>query len=225
MSDIDMRLSSDALFDVVEKSVENIKASNSLQFEFCIYKPHGRHEKAHQSVVRALAPDLRTVFFKLLNELKIGYEIGLSSRVTTKAGAVMHLPMIDFKGLDLAKIPEIEVAILNEAPSAHGLSWFTSGRSFHAYGHSLIDQESWLKLMGGLLIIDGDADYLYPDSRWVGHRIQDGFACLRWTNETGHYASVPTPLNLPLSKATSLSMSTSKLRRGTSRRARDEEFA
>lgn len=151
MSDIELKSRPAALFKVVERALGHSKTSNLLRLEFCVYKPHERHERAHQIIIQVPALELRNEFSRLLNELRSGYEIGLTSRVTLLGNpdVMMHLPMIDFKGMDIAAIPEIEKAILAEVPTIRGLSWFSSGRSLHAYGHSLVNQTSWMLLMGG----------------------------------------------------------------------------
>lgn len=120
-------------------------------------------------------------------------EVGLNSRVQLD-GLTRHLPMVDTKGSEHQGLDELSDFLCRECPEVRSVSWFTSGRSFHGYGSGLLDDERWRYFMGTLLLFRSRESALTVDTRWVGHRLRDGYACLRLTRNTSAYVERPLPL-------------------------------
>lgn len=120
-------------------------------------------------------------------------EIGLNSRVQLR-GMTCHLPMVDTKGTDTCGIEKFSDFICCECREVLSMSWFASGRSFHGYGSGLLDEVRWRYFMGTLLLFRAEGVALAVDTRWVGHRLRDGFACLRLSWNTAAYEQQPKKL-------------------------------
>jgi len=89
---------------------------------------------------------------------------------------IFHIPMMDFKceasPENLEKIQEFLRKIGQKGVV------LLSGRSYHYYGIELLSERDWLLYLGKcLLFID------FVDSRYVGHRLIDGYTSLRISRE------------------------------------------
>lgn len=127
-----------------------------------------------------------------VNKLADDEEYGLSSRVSV-GGRRRHLAMIDFAGR-----PGVEEVRRQCALLAHeydcGFCVLSSGRSYHAYLFRAFGERSWVKFMGRLLLGTPPVDSarrLDVDVRWVGHSLENGFSCLRWSATTARYLATP----------------------------------
>lgn len=123
----------------------------------------------------------------ILETLPITKEICLSSKVVI-GNEVLHIPMIDF-----ATENETDIRIVEELLPVQP-TYYASGRSFHAYFPTLIDDDQWSKFMGGLLVCNDGKDIV--DDRWIGHRLIGQFSSLRWSCNTKQYKKFPTYLDV-----------------------------
>lgn len=104
----------------------------------------------------------------------------VSYRCVFKMETERHIPMIDFK---LEVSPE-NMAKIEYQIKKWGLKGLLleSGRSYHFYGTEFLDRADWVKFMGKILlfseVINGKPEGM-ADSRWIGHRLIDGFGNLR----------------------------------------------
>lgn len=125
-----------------------------------------------------------------LDSLKPSEELALHSDVQVGRQR-LHIPMVDFRSRSRA--PEIERQILSflseDLPTE--LYIFDSGRSFHGYGSNLLQPDQWASFMGLLLLLNPRDEMGCIDSRWVGHRLVDGYATLRWSCNTDDYQYLP----------------------------------
>lgn len=163
--------------------------------EFSVYDP--RDEACSVRRVFRIAPDsLRDWWQSTIESLRPYEEIGLNSRVQLQDRTV-HLPMVDTKGTSPFDLQRLAHFILAECSEVSSIKWLSSGRSFHGYGSGLLDETRWRFFMGTLLLYRPTAQGVSVDTRWVGHRLRDGYGCLRLSQNSSAYLQQPEPLGLP----------------------------
>jgi len=162
--------------------------------EFSLYDSRDDVED-RRKVFRIERDELRIWWERAARALGEHEEIGLNSRVQLAGeSALFHLPMIDLKGSDPRDLDRLWQFIGAECPDVQSMHWFSSGRSFHGYGSGLLDDAQWRHFMGTLLLFRAEGATVGVDTRWVGHRLRGGFACLRLTRNTSAYVKRPAPL-------------------------------
>ncbi len=128
---------------------------------------------------------------KLIEALPKDFDLSISSRMEV-GGKICHLPLIDFycdKTIEnLKNLYEIVATYLHLIVNGVFLD---SGRSYHFYSSSLMDEKIWVKFMAHCSLFDG-----YIDHRWVSHRLIDGFGCLRISARSIRTA-IPTVVEYP----------------------------
>jgi len=147
-----------------------------------------------RAIFRVEPAGIRDWWAKTTIALSTHEEIGLNSRVQLR-GKTCHLPMVDTKGTEPHGIKELSDYICRECEEVLSMRWFTSGRSFHGYGSGLLDETRWTYFMGTLLLFRYEGVALSVDTRWIGHRLRDGFACLRLTCNSNAYMQLPRKLD------------------------------
>jgi hypothetical protein len=125
----------------------------------------------------------------LIGSTPPGKELSLHSSIEIDSGETLHIPMIDMSTGSLAQLEKVRPLLGDILFST--FSWFKSGRSYHGYGGTLIDQKEWTSQMGKLLLVNQIGMPPTVDPRWVGHRLIAGYSSLRWTNNTSHYIDTP----------------------------------
>jgi hypothetical protein len=109
----------------------------------------------------------------LVQDLKDGFVLALSSKVQLKNGGFAHIPMMDFRCAPSPKNASIVRTALKAMGEEAGLL-VESGRSYHFYGVRLLNQEAWLRFLAmGILFSP------IVDARYVAHRLADGACRLR----------------------------------------------
>lgn len=129
----------------------------------------------------------------LLHSTPEGHELSIHSTISLAGGQIRHLPMVDMSTSARAHLEKLDPfihEILRE-----DIAWFASGRSFHGYGHELINSKQWVSFMGLLLLSNRKDMKPTVDPRWIGHRLVAGYSALRWTRNTDYYRSEPLSLN------------------------------
>lgn len=123
------------------------------------------HKEAIEKELLSLAPDCRLSVH--------------SYAVTSTAPRFLHIPLVDFKPPPSDK----NLKAIREAMKAVGEKSgviLISGESYHYYGFELMEPHNWLKFMSRLLLLnDPITKETLVDSRWVAHRLIDGFGALR----------------------------------------------
>lgn len=124
-------------------------------------------------------------------------ELALHSLVNIR-GRNFHIPMIDFS-LDQEFSMDVYDRIARYIPKKvlSEISFYSSGRSYHAYSLNLLGPKEWLEFMGRLLLINPPHSSSIIDSRWIGHRLIGGFSSLRWSNNTNQYLAMPRKIKFP----------------------------
>jgi len=134
---------------------------------------------------------------KTIKSLKPDQELALSS-LTKIRGKTLHIPMID---LAIGQIDGQEIfSRMNRYVSRSvlmNISFYSSGRSFHAYSTTLLPPKDWISFIGQLLLINPKNQPEIIDSRWIGHRLIGGYGSLRWSNNSKNYLGEPTAIRFP----------------------------
>lgn len=164
----------------------------SFEYEFSkyIYVPRAIAEK--RKPYRADPESFRATYMDAKTSLESVEEIAFHSRLRFPEGRVMHLSMIDMGCASIDPyFPKLKEAFADFGiPS---FSVFSSGRSFHIYGHGLLANDHELvRFMGRILLLNLPEQERVIDERWVGHRLMGGYSTLRWTNNNPHYKAAPT---------------------------------
>ena len=174
-----------------------------FQFEFSkyVYRPQEISER--RDIFRASRDRVTDLFLEERSLLKEKEEIAFHSRIVGK-NKILQIPMIDMGCENIEKhLPELKKAFRDS--QIKEFSVFHSGRSFHVYGHSLInDEQQLLKFIGRVLLLNLPKAERVIDERWVGHRLMAGYLTLRWTNNNPHYKSLPQKIEMPASVSLSL---------------------
>ncbi|MFC0178554.1 primase 1D-like protein [Thorsellia kenyensis] len=146
----------------------------------------------------------------IISNLEPGLELAINSRVSN-SNAILHIPMIDF-GIKLNTSIPVDTLLKFVKYWNMNFILFSSGRSYHAYGDRLLEQNEWINFMGSLLLINIPGERKLIDDRWVGHRLLAGYSSLRWSNNTSHYKKYPsrsgflTHDNLYINESNSINM-------------------
>jgi len=124
------------------------------------------------------------------SELGRDEDLSLHSRVLFENGFYRHIPMIDFRGSVTKGRCEIIMKVLGE--DKYKQIWlYESGKSYHGYICSLIDENEWRWFMGTLLLLNFPGKEEIIDWRWVGHRLRGGYGALRWSCNANSYLRLP----------------------------------
>ncbi|MCB0370068.1 MAG: hypothetical protein KDD45_11750 [Bdellovibrionales bacterium] len=153
-----------------------------------------------------------------IKELNEGWEFSMHSNIVLRNGEIMHLPMIDFNFEVMSK--ELEGVIeyrmgkkdilLSYKDILYDMSIYSSGRSYHGYGKSIITNEQWIEFTTAIILLNytyNIDDYsIIVDNRWIAHRLLAKYSCLRWSNQTSQFKKYPeleksTFINAPNNKA------------------------
>lgn len=130
----------------------------------------------------------------LLESTPTGQEMAVHSDLRLEGGGSAHLVMVDMATASKAHLEKLRVFLGDHF--FREIAWFTSGRSFHGYGQSLLPKDDWVKFMGLLLLANKPRLEATVDPRWIGHRLMAGYAALRWTINTDHYLKPPTRIQM-----------------------------
>lgn len=124
-----------------------------------------------------------------------GQEMAVNSDFRLTSEERVHLVMVDMSTSAKAHLEKLRAFLGDNV--FHRIAWFESGRSFHGYGESLLNERDWVKFMGLLLLANQPRLEPTVDPRWIGHRLLAGYSSLRWTKNTTHYRGVPVILERP----------------------------
>lgn len=127
---------------------------------------------------------------KIILETPKNQELAIHSNVSTQNDQKKHLVMVDMSTSSKAHLEKLRRYL--DDHFFQSIAWFSSGRSFHGYGESLLSQENWVQFMGLLLLANQPRIEPTVDPRWIGHRLLAGYSALRWTRNTSYYISAPT---------------------------------
>lgn len=115
----------------------------------------------------------RATLKKIVDSLKPGEELAVTSKVRLTTGRWAHLPMVDFACYD-TDVDLKKVLIAVRALGHKSGAIVRSGRSFHFYGFQPMSEDEWLTSMARFLLLAPIVDV-----RYAAHRIIDRVCTLR----------------------------------------------
>ena len=109
---------------------------------------------------------------EIIEDRPAGRIVAMSSRVLTKQGEVLHLPMLDFHCPESRENDALAKAIVTEI----GLEGYIakSGASYHFYGRTLVDEQSLITTLGKSLLFCP-----IIDRAWIAHQLLERAGGLR----------------------------------------------
>ncbi len=119
-------------------------------------------------------------------------EVAVHSRLLMTSGDILHIPMIDMSTGSVAQLHKLKPII---GQKFFDFTWYKSGRSYHGYGKTLINERTWCSFMGELLLVNQIGRPHTVDPRWIGHRLISGYSALRWSKNTQQYLDFPRKLS------------------------------
>ena len=111
-------------------------------------------------------------------------------------GQRFHIPMLDLSCKDLDDYHISRMAKYLDEELFGPFKFFHSGRSFHAYGSTLIREQDWSYFLGSALLVNELLKEPIVDTRWIGHRLRSGYASLRWTANCHHSLQTPVLVSI-----------------------------
>jgi hypothetical protein len=176
---------------VIDRFVRTLSFGTTVEFSSYRYVPQTVRDE--RSTFKVAARRALREFQRRRQLLDNGLEIAFHSRVRVGLRRrLRHIPMIDFKTTRIDSHHLCALAELREDFGIKEAVYYSSGRSYHMYGLTLLTHDQWLRFMYRLLLLNDDDEVQCVDSRWVAHRLLAGYSALRWTLNTAHYQSVPT---------------------------------
>ena len=166
----------------------------TLKMSYYSYRPQTVEDERIEwrvSAAKFLSTEEVELFIK---DTPSGHELAIHSDVTLNDGHRMHILMVDMSTSAKAHLDKLRVYLGDHLYQQ--ITWYSSGRSFHGYGDSLLTESDWVRFMGLLLLANMPRLEPTVDPRWVGHRLLAGYSALRWTRNTSHYILPPAKLEL-----------------------------
>lgn len=109
----------------------------------------------------------------------------VTSKVNMKDGSCKHIAMMNFHPLDGVTKKDILYFINLVEPNRIGALVY-SGRYYHYYGDFLLTEDQWLQFNARFLM-----PIILVRSRYIGHRLQDGYSTLRLNADGKYKPTVP----------------------------------
>lgn len=109
---------------------------------------------------------------EIIKELSQGQILAFSSKVLIPSGEHRHLPMLDFHCHACSENDRLVRSVVTKI----GISGYVarSGRSYHFYGRSLIDEQSLITMLGRALLFCP-----IIDRAWIAHQLIERACGLR----------------------------------------------
>jgi hypothetical protein len=104
--------------------------------------------------------------------LPVGRILAMSSKVSTSLGEPLHLPMLDFH----CQVSPANDGVVKAIITDIGLRGYIakSGRSYHFYGRTLVDEQSLITILGKSLLFCP-----IIDRAWIAHQLLERACGLR----------------------------------------------
>jgi hypothetical protein len=175
---------------IVERSVEVA----AVPFSYYAYTPQTVEDKRSSFIMSVEQFLDGAEVYRAMACAGKGQELAMHSNLLMRDGRRLHLVMVDMSTSARAHLEKLRGFLGDNF--FQKISWYSSGRSFHGYGESLLERDEWVQFMGLLLL--ANQPHLEPtvDPRWIGHRLLAGYASLRWTCNTSHYLTLPRSIEV-----------------------------
>ena len=109
---------------------------------------------------------------EIIEVLSVGRILAISSKISTKQGDVLHLPMLDFH---YPASPDND-SLVKDIIMEIGVGGYIakSGRSYHFYGRTLVDEQSLITILAKSLLFCP-----IIDRAWIAHQLLERACGLR----------------------------------------------
>jgi hypothetical protein len=124
---------------------------------------------------------------QVLAKVDVDSMLVLSSRVLLHSGETRHIPMLDFHIPPTVQNQDL-VKFIAKRLDPQGGFVLISGKSYHFYGKSLLQEEQLPPFLGNALLFSP-----LVDRAWIAHQMIEGACGLRISQKTGG-GSTPTLL-------------------------------
>ncbi len=115
----------------------------------------------------------------LTNQLPAEHGLSVCSDVRLKDGTRAHIPMMDFSAEPSEANQNLIITTLRKVGYESGIL-MNSGNSYHFYGSALLSEDEWRTFLGQSLLLSP-----ITDSRYIAHRLVDGYCSLRILDHVG----------------------------------------
>lgn len=148
---------------------------------------HLEESLIQETPLRVVEYDRQDFLTMVLSDLHSdGHNVwSFTSKVTMKDGSHRHIPMINFHPLKDVTLDDIKWFIVLSEPLTSGVL-LESGRYYHYYQVNLLSEEEWIQFNARFLM-----PMILVRSRYIGHRLRDGYSTLRLTNDTTYKPKIP----------------------------------
>ncbi|OGU68693.1 MAG: hypothetical protein A2499_16595 [Stygiobacter sp. RIFOXYC12_FULL_38_8] len=171
------------------KILPQLPSEAELSFSAYTYKPQSIIELRETKKFLVREIDI-TLIENLFASLDKNQEFAINSAIKFPDGNIKHIPMIDFLTGSIKTVRSIMPLII-QYPIIENMYIYDSGSSYHGYSTYLIDEKSWVKYMGLLLLLNLPGKEPIIDYRWIGHRLNAGYGTLRWTSNSKKHLHEP----------------------------------
>lgn len=161
--------------DLLAPMIANPAAT--FEFSFYQYAPDSALDPRRPAKVQG-GPQAMAECLSLLDGIREGEELAMHSKVAL-AGSTLHIPMLDLACADLGPVEMARLAKFIPARIMESLSFYRTGRSFHAYGAMLLPESELVPFWGMALLANPVDGLPVVDARWIGHRMISGHGSLR----------------------------------------------
>ena len=170
--------------EIIGRIVARNKDIAEITFAAYYYVPQSLSDKGKLRLYRFTKPTLARVnrfVPALLKRLKTEWALGLTSRVKLRNGEYRHIPQIDFACPQSSKHTGRVLECLRRFVKVRPGFLLASGRSYHYYGLSLLDQRQWEIFIGNCLLCNPTDKKSVVDARWFAYSMRRGYSNLRIT--------------------------------------------
>lgn len=175
---------------VVERSAE----VEAVPFSYYAYTPQTVEDRRSSFTMPVEQFLDEAEVYRAMEGAPKGQELAVHSDLLMRDGRRLHLVMVDMSTSARAHLEKLRGFLGDNFFQC--ISWYASGRSFHGYGASLLEQDEWVQFMGLLLLANKPRLEPTVDPRWIGHRLIAGYASLRWTCNTPYYLTLPRSIEV-----------------------------
>ena len=167
--------------DIIEKVAKRNKSIKEFKFVAYHYVPQALTDKGRTKFYLIKRNPI-TTFTKRIQAIRIpeGWSFAILSEVRLMNDKKQYIPQIDFQCSVSGKNINLIKKRLSEIVKVFPGYILKSGNSYHYIGIKLLNKEKFIEFIGNCLLcnIPGDK-FTLVDTRWFGHALRNGYACLR----------------------------------------------
>ncbi len=184
--------------------ISKLNIPNNSIFHFSTYQYSYRRNIDLRKYLTVKSQDITIEWLKkTLDNLELEWNLSFHGNISFPNGQEYFLPLIDFNTRriddEILEIINFRLSkskeILKYKNILQEMTIYSSGRSFHGYGNTLLEFSEWKSFTVAILLLNYTRLYneldTIVDTRWVAHRLLSGYPFLRWSNNSDHYYQYP----------------------------------